>query len=67
MYSIYSYRGWQPIQTKTLTKHLQWAVSTLSQQVGVAPTEISIQSLRASGAMALLCAEVNTDRICLLG
>jgi hypothetical protein len=34
---------------------------------GIAPTDISIRSLRSSGAMALLCARVYTNLIHLLG
>jgi len=50
-----------------LTKELRAATSTLRHAVGLHPAEISICSLRASGAMALLCAHVDTDRIRLLG
>ncbi len=67
---IYSYHNnikWQPINTTVLTLHLRWAVAALSHEVGIAPEEVSIRSLRASGAMALLCAEVDTDKIRLLG
>jgi hypothetical protein len=39
----------------------------MGQQYGLQPDDISIRSLRASGAMALLCARVDTDTICLLG
>jgi hypothetical protein len=35
--------------------------------MGLSPADISVRSLRSSGAMALLCANVDTDRICLLG
>jgi hypothetical protein len=34
---------------------------------GLQPSDISIRSLCASGALALLCARVDTDLICLLG
>ncbi len=34
---------------------------------GITPHEISIRSLRASGAMSLLCAKVDTDMIRLMG
>jgi len=34
---------------------------------GITPHEISVRSLRASGAMSLLCAKVDTDMIRLMG
>ncbi len=43
------------------------AVDILGPTLGVLLTDISAYSLRASGAMALLCTQVDTDVICLLG
>jgi len=43
------------------------AVQVVGLPLGLTPTDISVRSLRASGAMALLCANVDTDRIRLLG
>ena len=63
----YFYDTWQAVTTDMLTKELRAAISTLGPVVGLHPAEISIRSLRASGAMALLCAHVDTDRIRLLG
>jgi hypothetical protein len=40
---------------------------TMGAHYGLQPSDISIRSLRASGALALLCARVDTDSICLLG
>ena len=39
----------------------------LGPALGFLPTDISARSLRASGAMALLCAQVDSDVIRLLG
>jgi len=39
----------------------------LGHVVGITPADISIHSLRSSGAMALLCADVDPNRIRLLG
>jgi hypothetical protein len=39
----------------------------MGARYGIQPTEISIRSLQSSGAMALLCARVDTDMIRLLG
>jgi hypothetical protein len=43
------------------------ATSDITQQLRLNAADISVRSLRSSGAMALLCAEVDTDRIRLLG
>ena len=39
----------------------------MGPSVGISPSDISARSLRASGAMALLCAQVDSDTIRLLG
>jgi hypothetical protein len=67
IYSYYSGSTWLVITTSILTQHLRWAAASLAHSTGVRPTDISIRSLRSSGAMALLCAEVDSDRIRLLG
>jgi len=46
---------------------LRLAVGLLGPTYGFLPTDISARSLRAAGAMALLCAHVDSDRIRLLG
>jgi hypothetical protein len=55
------------IAPKDITHLLRLAVSVLGPQYGFLPKNISARSLRASGAMALLCANVDTDRIHLIG
>jgi len=66
---IYLYHDstWCYIDTTTLTAELRLTVTTMGQQYGLQPEDISVRSLRASGAMALLCARVDTDTIRLLG
>jgi hypothetical protein len=66
---IYSYftTSWHHITTTALTSHLRLAVASLGPSYGITPLEISVRSLRSSGAMALLCAKVDTDMIRLLG
>jgi hypothetical protein len=59
--------GWNRIDTSNLTLHLRHTVTAMGASYGITATEISIQSLRSSGAMALLCAKVDTDLIRLLG
>lgn len=50
-----------------LTHLLRLSVQVLGPTYGFLPKDISARSLRAAGAMALLCANVDTDRIRLLG
>jgi hypothetical protein len=66
---LYSYfhNTWKRIDTATLTSHLRITVTAMGSTYGINPTEISVRSLRSSGAMALLCAKVDSDTIRLLG
>ena len=50
-----------------LTAILRLSVTVLGAQFGFLPSDVSARSLRAAGAMALLCADVDSDRIRLLG
>jgi hypothetical protein len=67
--TLYAYfsTAWQAITTTILTTELRRSVSALGHTVGLVPSDISMRSLRSSGAMALLCARVDTDEIRLLG
>lgn len=67
IYSYYVNNTVHKISTTLLTTHLRHTCTALGPSVGIAPEDISIRSLRSSGAMALLCADVDTDRIRLLG
>jgi hypothetical protein len=55
------------ISSSHLTSALCTAVQVVGLPLGLTLTDISVRSFRASGAMALLCANVDTDRIRLLG
>jgi hypothetical protein len=55
------------IHTTDLTQQLRSLCATIGHTVGITAADISIRSLRSSGAMALLCANVDTDKIRLLG
>jgi hypothetical protein len=55
------------ITSSHLTTALRVAVQVAGLPLGLTPADISVRSLRSSGAMALLCANVDTDRIRLLG
>ena len=55
------------ITPAVLTDLLRTSVAILGPLYGFVPSDISARSLRAAGAMALLCANVDTDRIRLIG
>lgn len=59
--------SFQPISATDITSALRLSCTLLGPQFGFSPSDISARSLRASGAMALLCAHVDTDVIRLLG
>jgi hypothetical protein len=67
LYAYQAYGTWHSTDTSSLTQCLRNATHALSATVGITPADISIRSLRSSGAMALLCAEVDPDKIRLLG
>ena len=58
---------WCSMPTSTLTSALRHTIDILGPQFGITSSDISVRSLRSSGAMALLCTNVDTDRIRLLG
>jgi hypothetical protein len=55
------------ITPSELTALLRLSTNILGPQFGFLPKDISARSLRAAGATALLCANVDSDRIRLLG
>jgi hypothetical protein len=59
--------NWQAVTTTHLTNTLRQATAAMGLAVGITPSDISVRSLCSSGATALLCANVDTDRIRLLG
>ncbi len=67
---LYSYCAdgvWCAISSSMLTQHLRAAAHAMGAASGVTSADISVRSLRSSGAMALLCASVDPDKIRLLG
>jgi hypothetical protein len=50
-----------------LTQRIRHTCIALGPTIGITAADVSIRSLRSSGAMALLCAAVNSDKIRLLG
>lgn len=60
--------AWRLISPTDVTEALRLTVITLGPaNLGFLPSDISARCLRAAGAMALLCAHVDTDLIRLLG
>lgn len=55
------------IAPKQITAALRCSTAVLGPTVGFLPSDISARSLRAAGAMALLCASVDSDIIRLVG
>jgi hypothetical protein len=67
LHQYYENHKWRCITTTMLTKTLCRSALQLGAASGISANDISIQSLRSSGAMALLCAAMDPDIICLLG
>lgn len=60
--------AWRKVSPTDITAALRTAVYALgADTLGFKPSDISARCLRAAGAMALLCARVDTDIIRLLG
>jgi len=67
LYVCYHNNTQHTVTTQHLTTILCSTVASYGAHFGMQPSDISVQTLRSSGAMALLCANVDTDRIRLLG
>jgi len=63
----YTPTGVKSIKPKDITDALRSAVTFLGPSLGFLPTDVSARCLRAAGANALLCSNVDTDIIRLLG
>ena len=58
--------SWQYLQPAAITGFLRAAV-LLNPDLGISPSDVSARSTRAGGAMAMLCAGIDSDRIRLIG
>ena len=66
--TYYKNGQWNNVTPSDITSMLRMSVLFLGpQNLGFLPQDISARSLRASGAMALLCAQVDSDIIRLIG
>jgi hypothetical protein len=58
---------WLGINSAHVTAHLRGAVLAIGASYGITAPDITARALRCSGAMAMLCADIDTDRIRLIG
>jgi hypothetical protein len=63
----FHHERWVNITPGDITHTLRSAVTFLGPALGFLATDVSAKSLRASGAMALFCAKVDSDTIRLIG
>ena len=64
---VYQENRWRSIKPADLTSTLRNHVSILGPSLGFRPKDVSVRSLRAAGANALLTAHVDTDIIRIIG
>lgn len=67
LYQTFYNGAWKPVKSSDITNALRSMAARRFLVYGLSPSEISARSLRAGGAMALLCAKVDTDIIKLVG
>jgi hypothetical protein len=65
--AYYTPHRWHSVTSHDITTVLQLAVTFLGPTLGFVASDVSARSLRASGAMALLSAKIDTNLICLVG
>jgi len=58
---------WYTITSAMVTDALRQSVAVLGPSIGLLPEDVSSKSLRAGGAMAMLCAGIDPNRTQLLG
>lgn len=57
----------QPVKSQEVTQLLHRSVTMLGQDYNLSTSEVDCRSLRPSGAMALLCSEIDPDNIRIMG
>ncbi|MGH7974648.1 MAG: hypothetical protein ACREBR_03915 [bacterium] len=65
--SYWDAHGWHHLTSGAVTSALRLAAALHGPALGFNPGDVSARSLRSGGAMALMCADVPTDKIRLLG
>ena len=64
----YHHQGrWYLVTPPMVTNLLRQAAARVGREYGIAPADISARSLRASGAMAMLCAGIDSVKTQLMG
>ena len=67
LYMVRKTDTWVPIRSHSITQALRVAASATADTLNLNPDCISARSLRSGGAMALLCAGIDSDIIRLVG
>jgi len=67
LHTVYTPDRVKNVSSSDITKSLRRSAASLFHLTGIHPHEISARSLRPGGAMALLCARVDSDIIRLVG
>ena len=67
LHTVYMSGCIRHICSSDITSALCTAATLVSDDTGILPSDIYAHGLRAGGAMALLCAHVDSDIICLVG
>ena len=67
LHAVYCNGRWTNVRSRHITDALRLAAIACFPTTGISPDDISARSLRAGGAMALLCARVDSDIIRLVG
>jgi hypothetical protein len=67
LYMVRHDEVWLPIRSHSITQALRVAAEATAASLNINPDCISARSLRSGGAMALLCAGIDTDIIRLVG
>ena len=67
LHTVFLPSGAVHVTTKHITTFLRQSASIIGDRLGIRPQDMSARSLRSSGAMALLCAQVDPILIKLVG
>lgn len=67
LHTVFLPTGPVHVTTQHITNFLRHSASLIGERLGITPSDISARSLRSSGAMALLCAQVDPILIKLVG
>ena len=67
LHAYFEHNQWGAVSPAMVSSRLRTAALAAGSTVGIHPTDISARALRAGGAMALLCANVDHNTIRLVG